>query len=82
MAWIKQVDDKHWDGELTRLRPQVTDPQSGEVDNIMAVHSLDAGSLRAHLALYIQAMRGTDSLPKAEREMIAIVVSKSNQCKY
>jgi len=48
----------------------------------MAVHSLDAGSMKAHLALYQQAMRGTKSLRKVEREMIALVVSKTNGCHY
>ena len=82
MAWIEQVDGDQWAGELAVLRPQVADPQTGEVDNIMRIHSLDSGSMRAHLAMYVQAMRGTTSLPKSEREMIAIVVSKANECEY
>ena len=57
-------------------------PATDKVDNIMAVHSLDPGSLKAHLALYKQAMRGTESLPKVDREMIALVVSKTNGCHY
>jgi alkylhydroperoxidase family enzyme len=82
MAWIEQVDGDQWAGELAVLRPQVADPQTREVDNIMRIHSLDSGSMRAHLAMYVQAMRGTTSLPKSEREMIAIVVSKANECEY
>jgi len=82
MAWIETVDEPDWDAELEGLRHQVTDPATGRVDNIMAIHSLDAGSLKAHLALYMQAMRGTPSLPKAEREMIALVVSQANACHY
>ena len=82
MAWIDTVDEDDWDADLNSLRPAVTDPQTGQVDNIMAIHSLDAGSLKAHLALYTQAMRGTSSLPKTEREMIALVVSSANACHY
>lgn len=82
MAWITTRDESDWDDELIALRPKLTDPVTGQVDNILAVHSLDSGSLRAHLDLYVQAMRGTDSLPKADREMIALVVSKENGCHY
>lgn len=82
MAWIETIDEDNWDAELEALRPRVTDPSTGQIDNIMSIHSLDVGSLKAHLALYMQAMRGTASLPKAEREMIALVVSKSNECHY
>lgn len=82
MAWIETTDENDWGAELEALRPTVTDPVSGQVDNIMSIHTLDVGSLKAHLAVYTQAMKGTKSLPKAEREMIALVVSKTNSCRY
>lgn len=82
MAWIEVVDPDEWTGPLAKIKPTLTDPATGSVDNILSIHSLDAGSLQAHVALYQQAMKGTDSLPKAEREMIALVVSKLNGCHY
>ncbi len=82
MAWIEVRDDREWEGELAELRPEVVDPKYDRVDNIMAIHSLDPASLRAHLALYRQAMRGTATLPAVDREMIALVVSKVNHCHY
>jgi alkylhydroperoxidase family enzyme len=82
MAWIENVDISQWHGDLAELRNRVVDPATGQADNILTVHSLDAGSLRAHLNLYTQAMRGTSSLPKVDREMIALVVSKINGCHY
>jgi alkylhydroperoxidase family enzyme len=82
MTWIKTLHESEWDEELESLRPKVTDPTTGQVDNIMSVHSLDVGSLNAHLALYSQAMQGTTTLPKVEREMIALVVSTENDCHY
>ncbi len=81
-AWIQTVEEADWAGELAEIRPMVLDAETQQVDNIMAVHSLDAGSMRAHLGLYVQAMRSTNSLPKIEREMIALVVSKANDCHY
>ncbi len=54
----------------------------GQLDNILQVHSLDPAGMRAHLALYRSAMTGTGGLPRAEREMIAVVVSGINGCHY
>ena len=82
MTWIETINEDQWEGPLAELRRQVADPTTDKVDNIMAVHSLDPGSMKAHLALYKQAMRGTESLPKVDREMIALVVSKTNGCHY
>ena len=82
MTWIETINEDQWESPLAELRRQVADPTTDKVDNIMAVHSLDPGSMKAHLALYKQAMRGTESLPKVDREMIALVVSKTNGCHY
>jgi alkylhydroperoxidase family enzyme len=82
MAWIKTIDASEWSGELAEIRSSIADPQSGKVDNILAIHSLDAGSLRAHFDLYLQSMKGTETLPKVDREMIAVIVSKENSCHY
>jgi alkylhydroperoxidase family enzyme len=48
----------------------------------MRIHALDPGSLAAHNALYRQAMKGTKTLRKVDREMIALVVSGVNECHY
>ena len=82
-AWIPIGDDREWvDPALAALRPEVVDPAYGRVDNIMSVHWLDPGSLDAHLRLYRQAMKGTKSLRKVDREMIALTVSSINECHY
>ena len=81
-GWIPIEDDRAWTGELAELRPAVVDPTYDRVDNIMAVHGLDAGSLKSHLQLYRQAMKGTATLRKVDREMIALTVSTINECHY
>ena len=81
-AWIPIEDDRVWTGELAELRPAVVDSAYDRVDNIMAVHGLDAGSLQSHLRLYRQAMKGTATLRKVDREMIALTVSTINECHY
>ncbi|MBT8199486.1 MAG: carboxymuconolactone decarboxylase family protein [Acidimicrobiia bacterium] len=81
--WIEMLDDREWsDPTLEELRKQVIDPTYQRVDNILAIHSLDAAGMAAHLALYRHAMKPTASLPKVDREMIAVVVSGINECHY
>ena len=82
MSWIETIDTKDWDGELHEMRDRVADPRSGKVDHIMAIHSLNPRSLIAHETLYESAMRGTASLRKVDREMIAVLVSSINKCHY
>ena len=82
MSWISVIDDAEWDGELALLRDRVVDPQTGTVDHIMSIHSLNPRSLDAHDTLYRSAMRGTATLRKVDRELIALVVSTINECHY
>ncbi|MFV9673671.1 MAG: peroxidase [Acidimicrobiia bacterium] len=82
MSWIDVIDDDSWDGELGALHDRVADPASGRVDHIMGVHSLNPRSLAAHDTLYRSAMRGTATLRKVDRELIALVVSTINECHY
>ena len=82
MAWIDMPDDREWDGDLAEYRDEVVDRDHDRVDNIMAIHGIDVGSLKAHQVLYAQAMKGTKTLRKVDREMIALVVSAANDCHY
>ena len=82
MPWIETLHEDDWEGDLVPLKDDVTDPATRRVDWIMRIHSLDAGSLNAHNVLYRQAMKGTATLRKVEREMIALVVSGVNECHY
>ena len=82
MAWIEAPHEDDWEDEFGSLREEVTDPGFGRVDWIMRIHALDAGSMNAHQVLYRQAMRSTATLRKVEREMIAVVVSRANDCHY
>ena len=82
MSWIRTVPDDEWDGALAPLHERVVDRESGRVDHIMAIHSLNPTGLAAHDALYRSAMAGTGTLRKVERELIAYVVSLENHCHY
>ena len=84
MAWIEIVPDDEWadSGPLSVLYEVVVDRDYGRIDYIMSVHSLNPRSLAAHDGVYRSAMAGTRTLRKAEREMIALVVSLQNHCHY
>ena len=82
VTWIEQIDEDDAEGRLAELYRRATDPASGRVDNILKCHSLHPEVLDAHLALYRASMQSSPSLPKREREMIAVTVSRLNGCHY
>ncbi|MGD2043489.1 MAG: carboxymuconolactone decarboxylase family protein [Acidimicrobiia bacterium] len=82
MPWINAPHEDEWDGELEQLKDGVIDPTHDRVDWIMRIHALDPGSMNAHNVLYRQAMTGTKTLRKVDREMIAVVISQANDCHY
>ena len=82
MAWIRVVDDREASGSLGELYAAMVDPTYGRVDSIMQIHSLHPDGMRTHWELYRHVMTGTRTLPKVEREMIALVVSVVNDCHY
>ncbi len=81
MAWIKMIDEHEADGELKAMYADLIEPWGG-VDNIMKIHSLNPPSLSGHSELYETLMRGRSDLSRAQREMIAVVVSALNHCRY
>ena len=82
MSFIATVAPDEAEDALARLYERVLDPHTGQLDNIMRIHSLHPRGLEAHQALYSAVMRPTPALRRAEREMIALVVSQINECHY
>lgn len=82
MPWIEAPHEEDWGEDFASLRDEVIDPEHRRVDWIMRIHALDPGSMRAHNAVYTQAMRGTSTLRKVEREIVALIVSRANDCHY
>ena len=86
MAWIPYRDgDDAPKGLLDIYRaitPKSQHDRLDELDNILRIHSLNPPSLSGHYELYKTLMRGHSALTRAEREMIAVVVSGINECHY
>ena len=81
MAWIKTIPTAAATGDLAEQYGRMKDAR-GNVANILKVHSLNPGALRGHFDLYKTLMFGRSDLSRAQREMIAVVVSKTNACHY
>lgn len=81
MAWIKITDEKDAQGRLKTYYERYGNPVSG-VDNILKIHSLNPESLRHHYEMYKHLMKGKSGLSRAQREMLAVVVSQINGCHY
>jgi uncharacterized peroxidase-related enzyme len=62
-----------WEAPLERL---------GFVPNVLRIFALRPGHLVRWWAYYDELMRGESGLTKAQREMIAVVVSATNRCHY
>ena len=60
------------------------DPQHlvGDDDNILRIHGVHGRVMRLHYDLYIELMHKRSPLSRAQREMIATVVSRLNDCHY
>jgi uncharacterized peroxidase-related enzyme len=81
MAWIEMIAEDQAEGELRAWYDKLTEPWGG-VDNIMKIHSLNLASLKAHFEIYKVLMYGKSPLSRVQREMIAVVASAANHCKY
>lgn len=81
MAWIQQVDEQNADGLLAEIY-QAARGRAGRVANILKVQSQSPAALKACMDLYMASTRGPSPLSRAQREMLAVVVSRANNCHY
>lgn len=56
--------------------------RAGKVFNIVKSMSLRPDVLRTSMALYRSIMFGPSGLSRRERELLAVVVSRENDCHY
>ena len=56
--------------------------RAGKIFNIVKAMSLRPGVLRSSMELYRAIMFGPSGLSRQERELLAVVVSRENDCHY
>jgi uncharacterized peroxidase-related enzyme len=82
MSWITTIGFAAASGKLRAIYERLRGP-SGEVDNILAVHSLRPHTLEGHLALYKAVLHHSHNrLPADLLELIGVYVSLLNGCTY
>jgi uncharacterized peroxidase-related enzyme len=81
MAWIKVIEPQEATGELKQEYDAAVN-RAGKVFNILKVQSLNPAALQASMQMYRTMMFGPSGLSRAEREMLATVVSWANHCFY
>ena len=82
MAWIRTVDEAEAPG-IVKEEYDAAIARAGQVYNIVKLLSVRPKSMRPFIELYIAIMFDEDSpLSRMQREMIATVVSKVNECHY
>lgn len=81
MAWIRTVSPEEATGRL-KLVYDAAVRRAGRVFNILRVQSLNPPVLEASINLYLAAMQGPSSLSRADREMLATITSRANNCFY
>ncbi len=81
MAWIKTIKEGDADGVLARVYEDAIQ-RAGRVFNILKVQSQSPHALQASMKLYTVIMKRDSPLTRAQREMLAVVVSRINNCHY
>ncbi|HZP02697.1 MAG TPA: carboxymuconolactone decarboxylase family protein [Terriglobia bacterium] len=81
MAWIRMIEPEEADDELKK-EYEAAVKRAGKIFNILKIQSLNAATLKASMDLYLATMYGPSGLSRAEREMMATVVSWANHCFY
>ncbi|MHB8652426.1 MAG: carboxymuconolactone decarboxylase family protein [Terriglobia bacterium] len=81
MAWIKVIEPADATGALQAEYNKAVG-RAGKVFNILKVQSLNPPALHASIEMYVATMHGPSGLSRAEREMMATVVSWANHCFY
>jgi len=81
MPYIRTIPPEEAEGPLAdEYRTALQ--RAGHVAHILQLQSLNPDVLHAGVQLYLAIMHGPSPLSRAERELIATVVSSVNDCFY
>ena len=81
MAWIRLTEPAEATGLLKREYDAAIQ-RAGRIWNILSLMSLNPKVLRASMDFYGAIMHGPSPLSRAQREMLATVVSRTIGCRY
>jgi uncharacterized peroxidase-related enzyme len=81
MPHLRLIEVGEATGEL-KQQYEAAIQRAGKVFNIVKSMCLRPGVLRHSMDLYKVIMFGPSELSRAERELLAVVVSRANDCHY
>ena len=81
LTWLRVPTEEELPPEVLELWAPSLE-RLGFVPNVLRLFALRPSHLLAWTAHYDELMKGASGLTKAEREMIAVVVSVANDCAY
>ena len=81
MARIQVIEPVDADGRLKEIYDDIIEKR-GKLADVHKIQSLRPESIVKHMDLYMEIMFSKSELSRAEREMMAVVVSVTNSCEY
>jgi len=81
MARIKIIEHNEATGELLEIYNNLIATR-GKLADVHKIQSLRPRSIVKHMDLYLEIMFSNSALSRADREMMAVVVSAANNCEY
>lgn len=81
MAWVRTIGEAEANGYLKGLYEGIV-KQRGWIPNIVKSTTIRPELTRAWMSVFTVLMFGPSDLSRAQREMIATVVSVANRCHY
>ena len=81
MPFISVIEHEDAEGRLKEIYDDLVKSR-GKLAEVHKIQSLNPETIVAHMDLYMKIMFGRSPLKRYQREMIAVVVSKTNNCPY
>ncbi len=81
MALIETILPESAKGELREIYDGLIKSR-GKIADVHMIQSLNPESITRHMDLYMTIMFGESPIKRVHREMMAVIVSKANQCEY
>lgn len=81
MARIEIIEPDKASGRLKEVYDQLQSSR-GKLAEVHKIQSLRPESILKHMDLYMEIMYSKSELSRAQREMIAVIVSINNRCAY
>tara|TARA_B100000929_G_scaffold288297_1_gene276538 strand:+ start:473 stop:718 length:246 start_codon:yes stop_codon:yes gene_type:complete len=81
MAYIDTIEIEDAEG-IVKQEYDKGNRRAGRVFNILKIMSRSPLALKESMRMYLAIMYGESELSRAQREMLATVVSQANHCYY